>query len=574
MRWFRRHRAEAPEARDSTQDARDPVARFPRGLPDGDLHRAGATGRWPSAAEVASFLREPWRPGLFLLGRDQHGRYVGYDDDRHILTVAGSRAGKGVSLIVPNLLYWPGSVIAIDPKGELATLTASRRSAEGSAWSQAMDPGAGKVFVLDPYERVTGAAAQYRAAFNPLADLDPGSERGLDLAWQIADALILQSTGDGAHWTASARTFLRGLILYVASVEPPASRHLLRVRDLLTQDDEAFNAMLYTMRKHEGTGGELIAQAAGGMLAKPLNERMSVVSTCDTHTAFLVGESMRSVLSGSDFRLEDLKTDRVTIYLCLPATRLSTHGRWLRLLVALAMEAMERTGPVEEGRPRVLFCLDEFAALNRMESVEAAAGQIAGFGVKLWPIIQDLTQLQRDYRNAWETFMGNAGLLTFFGNTDLTTTKHIAERLGETEVIRTVENVSSNSQNSAGLSRPDLWATLTGQAAGQVQSGKQASESRSEAQQVMRAPLMNASEIARFFARDSGLILSFIARSDLAGFALHRCAYHAPEDEALFGGLFDPLPGQPMPRISAEQRRERDPDRLWHVPVMRAQDAH
>jgi type IV secretion system protein VirD4 len=548
----------------------DAVTNFPRGLPDGDLHKAGAIGRWPSAEEVAAVLKEPWRPGLFLLGRDQRGRYVGYDDDRHILTVAGSRAGKGVSLIVPNLLYWPGSVIAIDPKGELATLTASRRSAIGSEWSQPMDPGNGKVFVLDPYGRVTGPATQFRASFNPLADLDAGTERGLDLAWQIADALIIQSTGDGAHWTQSARTFLRGLILYVATVEPPASRTLLRVRDLLTKDFKEFTATLTAMKEH----GELIAQAAGAMLAKPFNERMSVVSTCDTHTAFLVGDSMRDVLSGSDFRLEDLKSDRVTVFLCLPATRLSTHGRWLRLLVSLAMEAMERTGPAEDGRPRVLFCLDEFAALNRMESVEAAAGQIAGFGVKLWPVIQDLTQLQRDYREAWETFMGNAGLLTFFGNTDLTTTKHVSERLGYTEVIRTVENLNTNTQTSAGQSRPDLWATLSGQTAGQVQKGRQASEAHALVQQMVRAPLMNSSEVASFFARDAENILSFIARSDLPGFALYRCAYHAAEDDALFGGLFDPLPGKPMPRTTAEQRKERDVQRLWHVPVQGEVKAH
>ena len=501
--------------------------------------------------------------GLFLLGRDHHGRYFGHDDDRHILTVAGSRAGKGVSLIVPNLLYWPGSVIAIDPKGELATLTASRRSAIGSEWSLPMDPGHGKVFVLDPYGRVTGPAARFRAAFNPLADLDPATERGLDMAWQIADALIIQSSGDGAHWTQSARTFLRGLILYVAAVEPPASRTLMRVRALLTQNAKEFEAMLETMNGKS----ELIAQAAGAMLAKPLNERMSVVSTCDTHTAFLVGESMRSVLSGSDFRLEDLKSDRVTIYLCLPATRLATHGRWLRLFVSLAMEAMERTGPVEDGKPRVLFCLDEFATLNRMESVESAAGQIAGFGVKLWPIVQDLTQLQRDYREAWETFMGNAGLLTFFGNTDLTTTKHIAERLGEVEVIRTTENTARQTQSSAGRSRPDIWATFTGQAGGQVQEGTNSSDSSASSQQVVRGPLMNSSEVASFFARDANNILSFIARRDLPGFALYRCAYHSEADNALFAGLYDPLPGKPLPRTTAERRKERDQARLWHVPV-------
>ena len=252
-------------------DTPDAVATFPRGLPDGDQHKAGAIGRWPSADDVAAVLNEPWRPGLFLLGRDHKGRYFGHDDDRHILTVAGSRAGKGVSLIVPNLLYWPGSVIAIDPKGELATLTASRRSAVGSEWSLPMDPGHGKVFVLDPYGRVTGPATNFRASFNPLADLDPNTERGLDMAWQIADALIIQSSGDGAHWTQSARTFLRGLILYVATVEPPASRTLMRVRALLTLDANEFAAMLEAMTKES----ELIAQAASAMLAKPPAERMS-----------------------------------------------------------------------------------------------------------------------------------------------------------------------------------------------------------------------------------------------------------------------------------------------------------
>jgi len=41
------------------------------------------------------------------------------NEDRHMITVAGSRAGKGVSAIVPNLLTYKGSILAIDPKGEL-----------------------------------------------------------------------------------------------------------------------------------------------------------------------------------------------------------------------------------------------------------------------------------------------------------------------------------------------------------------------------------------------------------------------------------------------------------------------
>lgn len=64
----------------------DAIAGFPRGLPDGDQHKAGTIARWPSADEVADMLKEPWRPGLSLLGRDHKGRYFGHDDDRHTLT--------------------------------------------------------------------------------------------------------------------------------------------------------------------------------------------------------------------------------------------------------------------------------------------------------------------------------------------------------------------------------------------------------------------------------------------------------------------------------------------------------
>lgn len=542
------------------------VSSFPRGLPDGDQTKPLATARWPSADELADKL-ERWRPGLFLLGRDHRGRFLGHGDDRHILTVAGSRSGKGVSLIVPNLLYWPGSAICIDPKGELASLTASRRSAHGSAWSQPMDPGHGKVFALDPFGRVTGPAAQFRGSFNPLADLDPDTERGLDLAGQIADALIIQSQGDGAHWTQSARSFVRGLILYVAKAEREAvhSKNLIRVRHLLMQDRPAFKAMLADMA---GMGG-LIGRTANSLSSKPDAEKWSVVSTCQTHTDFLEGESMRGVLSGSSFRLEDLKTDRVTVYLCLPATRLATHGRWLRMFVSLALEAMERTGPALAGQPPVLFCLDEFAALGHMQSVESAAAQIASFGVKLWPVVQDVTQLQRDYKAAWETFMGNAGLLTFFGNTDVTTTEHIAKRLGDTELIRVVESMASGWQSSTGGSRPDLLSALSGQGGGSASGGKTESGGHTRGQQVMRGPLLNPDEIARLFARDAGNVLCSIARRDLAPFALHRCAYHsaAAPDAALFGGLYDPVPGQKSPHETAAQRLERDAARLWHVPV-------
>jgi type IV secretion system protein VirD4 len=417
--------------------------------------------------------------------------------------------------------------------------------------------GEGEVYVLDPFDRVTGPAKTYQSAFNPLADLDPDSDEGLDMAGQIADALVVQQEGAGAHWTMSARAFLLGLVLYIAKVETPASKSLITLRHKLLQPAEQFEIMLNAMHDIGG----VIARGASSLRSKPRDERASVISTCDTQTAWLEGKAMASVLCGSDFRLEDLKDRRITVYLCLPAMRLGTHGRWLRLMIGMALEAMERTGPIKEIQHRVLFCLDEFAVLGHMQSIEKAAGQIAGFGVKLWPVIQDLTQLQRDYEKAWETFMGNAGLLTFFGNTDLTTLEHISKRLGETEVIRTVTNATATWQRTSGQSAPGLFDSLAGQGVASTSAGLNEGGNRTASESLQRAPLMNPDEIARHFSREAGNILAFATgKPPKAGrpVALNRCVYFSEEDDGLFGGLFDPAPGQVTdPRTSAAVRRTR-----------------
>ena len=75
----------------------------------------------------------------------------------------------------------------------------------------------------------------------------------------------------------------------------------------------------------------------------------------------------------------------------------------------------------------MLMVLDEFPVLGYMRTIEAAAGQIAGFGVKLWTIVQDITQLQRLYRDSWETFVANSGVVTAFANTDGSTLKYLSE---------------------------------------------------------------------------------------------------------------------------------------------------
>ncbi len=477
------------------------LANFPRGV------SGGVSGGFPQAAWCEPdrlTAHDKWRyeTGSVLVGRI--GDYVlGVKDDRHLMTVAGSRAGKGRSVIVPNMCLYPGSVIAIDPKGDLATITAARRG-DGSKYTNGMGQ---HVFVLDPFRTARGEAQRYRASFNPLMIVDAEGSYGRDDAALIADALIIPAHSD-SHWTDAAKMLLTGLILYVCADENEARRTLLTVREHLTGDADALADLLAEMACSTIAGG-IVARAANTLVAMSERERASILSTAIVQTEFLDSPAMREVLEVSDFTLASLKDEPATIYLSLPAGRMGTHSRWLRLMIALAIETMERS----RTRPQhpVLIIMDEFHALGPMQTIERAAGLIAGYGVRLWPILQDLTQLKRDYKESWETFLGNAGLTQWFGVNDLTTLDYLSKRLGKT----TLDVISQGE--------------ISQQQAGNGFSG------RSLSKQIVE--LMTPEELGRFFSRQSGRQLVLWPGSD--PIVMERIHY---DNDPLLEGQFDPDP--------------------------------
>lgn len=386
----------------------------PRGSGIPGRHEAAPSTRWGHPWELSS--NWDWQPGRVLLGRAQ-GRLMGIDDDRHVVTVAGSRAGKSSTVLIPNLRRYPGSVIVLDPKGELARTTAEDRMRMGQ-----------RVYVLDPFGE-TGIAS---AAHNPFDELGHGnpSHVAADAA-QVADALIIANNKD-PHWTDSARNLIRGLILHLLSTTSAAT--LRQVRALLNGTPAELDELFTAMTEASAFDGIVsnIGRSFLGKLEAGGRELQGILSTTQEQTAPL--DDIVGVTERSDFRLSDLATGQVSIYLVLPGMRMGTHYRWLRLVIQLALAAMERNR-VPRGELPVWFVLEEFPSLGHMRSIETAAGLMAGFGVKLWSVLQDLTQLKTHYPKSWETFLGNAGIIQAFGNADLTTTEHLSKLLGSTQVI-------------------------------------------------------------------------------------------------------------------------------------------
>ncbi|MGI9503150.1 MAG: type IV secretory system conjugative DNA transfer family protein [Geminicoccaceae bacterium] len=217
---------------------------LPRGVPSRSLHEhqtPKAAFADPQQIKAAPHLH--YTPDKIFLGVIEGemvearageryvtgGTPIGLDNDQHVSLLAGSRTGKGRDIIVPNLLGgYQGSALVVDPKGELANLTATFRAIIGQ-----------RVAVLDPFKVTRRQTAPFHATWNPMTLLKPESPTLVEDAGLIADALIVAGGERDTHWDESARAWIEGLILHVATwPDYEGKRDLITVRRLLMRGTE------------------------------------------------------------------------------------------------------------------------------------------------------------------------------------------------------------------------------------------------------------------------------------------------------------------------------------------------
>lgn len=360
------------------------------------------------------------------------GHPLHYRGARHLLTVAPTRSGKGVSAIIPNLLTYTGSTLVVDPKGENALITAYRRG-PGSL-PHAIGGLEQKLILVDPWDIAATRLGFGASRFNPLDWIKANDPDATENAFLLADAIVpvAESEGEARFWDEEARSLLVGFILYVAlAPEEAERRHLGRVRDILVLDDDTLKDTLTRMFEHKHP---VVSSTAARTAAKDPKLRSSVFASAQSHTHFLDSPRIRESLCQSDFAFEDLKTTPLSIYLILPADRLKTYDRWLRLLIQQAITVNARNISVQPSKP-ILFLLDEMSTLGRLPSVEQAFSLMAGFGMQLWGIVQDLSQLARIYgETGWQTFISNSGVIQYFGSRDKMTAEYFSSLCGVTTV--------------------------------------------------------------------------------------------------------------------------------------------
>jgi len=278
--------------------------------------------------------------------------------------------------------------------------------------------------------------------FNWLDFIDTNSDDCISTSAMLAD--MLATDAEQNYFDDSAKVLLQGLILFVASAGTEETRHMGKVRELLTLPLSGFTKLLEDMAKSEAAYG-VIARIANQFLATQQQgagkEVSGVVNSAKRFTSFLDDPRIGQALSRSDFALADLKKKNLSIYLVMPPDRLHTNRAFVRAFFSLALSTM--TATPSQPKHKVLFIFDEFAQLGYMKQVEDGISLARGFGAQFWIFVQDLSQLQGVY-DKWQTFLANS-TRQFFGCTDIDTANYISQSLGKYTRPTSSKNLSNNS---------------------------------------------------------------------------------------------------------------------------------
>ncbi|QMW05398.1 type IV secretory system conjugative DNA transfer family protein [Spirosoma foliorum] len=356
-------------------------------------------------------------------GKGLHvGSHFTWNGQGHMMTVGGSRGGKGVNLILPALLSddlkMPDapSFVVLDPKGENLAVAGNYLKSAGY-----------NVLAVNPFA-IPEVAQFGNARFNPF-DLFNGNDPDFDkYADMISFALVPQTSHANDYFDKSARNYMTLYIRHMMTQDVEAKNFRTLYKWLRLSGTERTD-LLQQMSKNEAFDGDIKDEAraiAGQMLNDGGRTVESIYSTVRTATDVFKDTQLRDSVSASDVDLKTLAKEKTAVFVCLSPADLDRCQAWLRLFFGSIMRGLTKYyNPAR----KVVLLMDEFPTLGALKEFEIAAGFLAGYNVTLWPVMQDLTQLKNLYPNSWETFVNNAIVRHYLAVGDNFTADYLSKRM-------------------------------------------------------------------------------------------------------------------------------------------------
>ncbi len=341
-----------------------------------------------------------------LIGRYQ-GRFLALPGQLSVMLSAPTRSGKGVGVVIPNLLNWPDSVVALDIKGENYDVTAGYRAQHGQV-----------VYAFSPFDE---EARSHR--WNPLTAVRTDQLHRVGDLLSIGQVLFPNdgaSTSSEAFFNDQARNLFLGIGLYLLETSdlPRTIGEMLRQSSGKGQTlKEHFGGEIKRRKEAKKPLSGECTDALQRLTSNSENTLSSIVSTFNAPLTIFADAIVDAATSADDFDLADVRRRRISIYVRIPPNRLANARPLLNLFFSQLVSLNTQQRPDQDTglKLQCLLVHDEFASMGRVGVISSAAAFLAGYNLRLLTVVQAMSQLDSVYgEKEARTFATNHGLQILF----------------------------------------------------------------------------------------------------------------------------------------------------------------
>lgn len=367
-----------------------------------------------------------------ILGRTFKGVLLRLPHYCHVLLVGGSGSGKGVSVVLTNLLtYRRGSIVCFDPKGDLHETAGFRRAAMGQ-----------RIRRLAPFD-----GGQDK--FNPLSTISADSPVLVDSARALAESLVVRlGTETDPHWNEKAVQVISALLVLVLLLLKDEERNLNSVQEIAS-DPNLVKAAAKKLREIGGIPGRLgnqllaLFDKEGGELTK---EGAGILSTVSRHLTFLDSEPVSRAVANSSFDPLELLKPGTTLFIQIPPAQLEAQRSLLRCWISTLIRVIGANG--NERDSEVLMLLDEASALgNSLPAIEEALVRGRSASLRMLLAYQSNSQVEAAFKEKRTLLYDNCSVHIYLGAaSSYEQAERISKSLGEWTQV--VESYGSNESRS------------------------------------------------------------------------------------------------------------------------------
>jgi type IV secretion system protein VirD4 len=365
-----------------------------------------------------------------------NGKIIRLGGQQFVILAAPTRSGKGVGIVIPNLLDYQESMVVLDIKQENYDLTSGWRASQGH-----------DVFLFNPF-----AEDRRTHRWNPLHYVSGDPAFRVSDLMSIAAMLYPDASDDQKFWISQARNAFMAFALYLFENWDDIQNHgfpaehgaptIGGIYKLSSGDGTDLKAYLQGLTRRNFLSSN--AKSAFSNLLSQADETFaSIMGTLKEPLNAWINPILDKATSADDFLLTDLRKKKMTIYIGIQPNKLAESRLIINLffsqVINLNTKELPQNNP--ELKHQCLLLMDEFTSIGRVNIIATAVSYMAGYNIRLLPIIQSMAQLDSTYgKDVSRTIITNHALQILYAPREQQDANDYSEMLGYTTVRK--ENIT------------------------------------------------------------------------------------------------------------------------------------